>query len=116
MADEKLNTGPEEQKTAEASEPVAADPAHEQAAAPELQPEQSGPADVVISAEQIDALMAEKRKAARAEVEKAETSPEQEAGAPAPDRPAAEKVESEKPCRGRPPKAEKTERTGPEAE
>ena len=55
--------------------PAVADPAHGKAAVPEHPPEQAGPADpgdVVISAEQIDALMAEKRQAARAEVEKAE--------------------------------------------
>ncbi len=49
MADEKLNTGPEAQKTEEAPAPAVADPAHGE------------PGDVVISAEQIDALMAEKR-------------------------------------------------------
>lgn len=83
MADEKLNTGPEVQKTEEAPAPAVADPAHGEAAVPEHPPEQAGPADpgdVVISAEQIDALMAEKRQAARAEVEKAEASREQEAG------------------------------------
>ena len=119
MADEKLNTGPEAQKTEEAPAPAVADPAHEEAAVPEHPPEQAGPAepgDVVISAEQIDALMAEKRQAARAEVEKAEASREPEAGAPAPDRPAAESEKTEKPRRGRPPKSDKTERTGPEAE
>ena len=77
MADEKLNTGPEVQKIEEAPAPAVADPAHGEAAVPEHPPEQAGPADpgdVVISAEQIDALMAEKRQAARAEVEKAEAS------------------------------------------
>ena len=119
MADEKLNTGPEVQKIEEAPAPAVADPAHGEAAVPEHPPEQAGPAepgDVVISAEQIDALMAEKRQAARAEVEKAEVSREQEAGAPAPERPAAESEKAEKPCRGRPPKSDKTERPGPEAE
>ena len=119
MADEKLNTGPEAQKTEEAPAPAVADPAHGEPAVPEHPPEQAGPAepgDVVISAEQIDALMAEKRQAARAEVEKAEASREPEAGAPAPDRPAAESEKTEKPRRGRPPKSDKAERTGPEAE
>ena len=119
MADEKLNTGPEVQKIEEAPAPAVADPAHGEAAVPEHPPEQAGPAepgDVVISAEQIDALMAEKRQAARAEVEKAEVSREQEAGAPAPERPAAESEKAEKPRRGRPPKSDKTGRTGPEAE
>lgn len=74
MADEKLNTGPEEQKIPEAAQSAQVDPAPvpEQAAAPIHQPEQTGPAepgDVVISADQIDALMADKRRAARAEVE-----------------------------------------------
>ena len=55
MADEKLNTGPEVQKTEEATAPAVADPAHGEAAVPGHPPEQSGPADpgdVVISAEQ----------------------------------------------------------------
>lgn len=119
MADEKLNTGPEVQKTEEAPAPAVADPAHGEAAVPEHPPEQAGPADpgdVVISAEQIDALVAEKRQAARAEVEKAEASREQEAGAPAPEHPAVESEKAEKPRRGRPPKSDKTERPGPEAE
>ena len=119
MADEKLNTGPEAAKTEEAPAPVAADPARSEAPAPEHQPEQAGPAalgDVVISADQIDALMADKRRAARAEVEKAETPPEQEAGAPATEHPAAEKGEPEKPRRGRPPKSEKAEHIEAESE
>ena len=49
-------------------------------------------------------------------MEKAEVSREQEAGAPAPERPAAESEKAEKPRRGRPPKSDKTGRTGPEAE
>ena len=56
MADEKLNTGPEEQKTTEAAQPAQVDPVTvlEQAAAPVPQPEQAGPAepapgDVVVS-------------------------------------------------------------------
>ena len=54
MADEKLNTGPEVQKTEEAPAPAVADPAHGEAPVPEHPPEQAGPAepgDVVISAE-----------------------------------------------------------------
>lgn len=119
MADEKLNTGPEAAKTEEAPAPGAADPARSEAPAPEHQPEQAEPAepgDVIISADQIDALMADKRRAARAEVEKAETPPEQEAGAPATEHPAAEKGEPEKPRRGRPPKSEKAEHTEAESE
>ena len=68
MADEKLSTGPETAKNKEAPAPVAADPARSEAPAPEHQPEQAGPAepgDVVISADQIDALMADKRRARR---------------------------------------------------
>ena len=61
MADEKLNTGPEVQKTEEAPAPAVAVPAHGEAAVPDHPPEKAGPADpgdVVISAEQIDALVA----------------------------------------------------------
>lgn len=85
MADEKLNTGPGEKKIPEAPESVTAGqpqaPAPEQAAAPIPQQEQAGPAkpdpgDVVVSFEQINELMGEKRKAARAEVEKAGDAPE----------------------------------------
>ena len=115
MADEKLNTGPEEQKTPEATEPVTAPeaPAPEQAAESISQPEQAGPAqpapgDVVVSFDKINELMAEKRQAARAEVEKADDPPAQEAVAP------AEGEEPKKPRRGRPPKSEKTEHTGQE--
>ena len=115
MADEKLNTGPEEQKTPEAAQPAQVDPVTvpEQAAAPVPQPEQAGPAepvpgDVVVSFEQINELMAEKRQAARAEIEKAEDTPAQEAEVP------AEGEEPKKPRRGRPPKAEKAEHTGQE--
>ena len=115
MADEKLNTGPEEQKTPEAAQPAQVDPitVPEQAAAPVPQPEQAGPAepapgDVVVSFEQINELMAEKRQAARAEIEKAEDTPAQEAEVP------AEGEEPKKPRRGRLPKAEKAEHTGQE--
>ena len=99
MADEKLNTGPEEQKTPEAAGPAVAEPAQapapEQAAAPTPKQEQAepvppAPGDVVVSFDKINELMGEKRQAARAEVEKAEASREQEAGAPAPEHPAAE--------------------------
>ena len=75
MADEKLNTGPAENISPEAAEPIAT---LEQAAASEPQQEQTGPAipepgDVVVSFDKINELMAEKRQNARAEVEKAET-------------------------------------------
>ena len=100
MADEKLNTGPAENISPEAAEPITTP---EQAAASEPQQEQTGPAipepgDVVVSFEKINELMAEKRQNARAEVEKAET-PE----TPQP----ANTEEPKKPRRGRPPKAEK---------
>ncbi len=87
MADDKLNTGPGEKKIPEAPESVTAGqpqaPAPEQAAAPTPQQEQAGPAkpdpgDVVVSFEQINELMGEKRKAARAEVEKAGDAPAKE--------------------------------------
>ena len=73
MADEKLNTGPAENISPEAAEPIATP---EQAAASEPQQEQTGPAipepgDVVVSFDKINELMAEKRQNARAEVEKA---------------------------------------------
>lgn len=118
MADEKLNTGPEEQKTPEAAGPAVADPAQapapEQAAAPTPQQEQAGPVppapeDVVVSFDKINELMSEKRQAARAEVEKAGDTPAKEAGAPAPEQPAAGGEEPKKARRGRPPKEEKTE-------
>ena len=127
MADEKLNTGPGEEKLPEAPAPVTADgpqaPAPEQAAAPTPQqegPAQPGPGDVVVSFDKINELMGEKRQAARAEVEKAEAGkPEKEAPAdqtkaPRRGRPPkeektapADKAEA-KPRKGRPPKAEKT--------
>lgn len=75
MADEKLNTGPAENISPEAAEPITTP---EQAAASEPQQEQTGPAipesgDVVVSFDKINELMAEKRQNARAEVEKSET-------------------------------------------
>ena len=84
MADEKLNTGPAENTSPEAAEPITTP---EQAAASEPQQEQTGPAipepgDVVVSFDKINELMAEKRQNARAEVEKAETPETPEAAAP----------------------------------
>jgi len=69
MADEKLNTGPAENISPEAAEPIATP---EQAATSEPQQEQTGPAipepgDVVVSFDKINELMAEKRQNARAE-------------------------------------------------
>ena len=68
MADEKLNTGPAENISPEAAEPITTP---EQAAASEPQQEQTGPAipepgDVVVSFDKINELMAEKRQNARA--------------------------------------------------
>ena len=74
MADEKLNTGPGEEKLPETPAPVTADglqaPAPEQAAAPTPQqegPAQPEPGDVVVSFDKINELMNEKRQTARAE-------------------------------------------------
>ena len=109
MADEKLNTGPAENMSPEAAEPIATP---EQAAASEPQQEQTGPAipgpgDVVVSFDKINELMAEKRQNARAEVEKAETPEAPEAAAPGETPQPANTEEPKKPRRGRPPKAEK---------
>lgn len=72
MADEKLNTGPAENISPEAAEPITTP---EQAAASEPQQEHTGPTipepgDVVVSFDKINELMAEKRQNARAEIEK----------------------------------------------
>ena len=109
MADEKLNTGPAENTSPEAAEPIATP---EQAAASEPRQEQTGPAtpepgDVVVSFDKINELMAEKRQNARAEVEKAETPETPEAAAPGETPQPAKTEEPKKPRRGRPPKAEK---------
>ena len=84
MADEKLNTGPAENISPEAAEPIITP---EQAAASEPQQEQTGPAipesgDVVVSFDKINELMAEKRQNARAEVEKAEPPRNARGGSP----------------------------------
>ena len=127
MADEKINTGPGEEKLPEAPASVTADgpqtPAPEQAAA--SMPQQEGPAqpepgDVVVSFDKINELMGEKRQAARAEVEKAEArksekeAPADQPKAPRRGRPPKEEKaapadkETAKPRKGRPPKADKT--------
>ena len=117
MADEKLNTGPE----VPAPEPPA----------PEVKPPEQttvetdgAPGGVVVSAEQIEKLMAERNAAARAEVEKKEP-PEPEQPAPAPEEKTTAKKEKaaeektpapeEKPKgrRGRKPKEEKAEPAAP---
>ena len=83
MADEKLNTGPGEEKLPEAPAPVTVDepqaPAPEQTAAPTPQqegPAQPEPGDVVVSFDKINELMNEKRQTVRAEVEKEEAAKE----------------------------------------
>ena len=104
MADEKLNTGPADNISPEAAEPIATP---EQAAASEPQQEQTGPTipepgDVVVSFDKINELMAEKRQNARAEVEKAETPETPEAAAPG-ERSEERRVgkECSEPCRSR---------------
>ncbi len=117
MADEKLNTGPAENISPEAAEPIITP---EQAAASEPQQEQTGPAipesgDVVVSFDKINELMAEKRQNARAEVEKAET-PKRRRRQPRRNTAAANTEEPKKPRRGRPPKAEKAATENQKAE
>ena len=85
MADEKLNTGPAENTSPKAAEPIATP---EQAAASELWQEHTGPAipapsDVVVSVDKINELMVEKRQNTCAEVEKAETPEMPEVAVPA---------------------------------
>ena len=118
MADEKLNTGPAENISPEAAEPITTP---EQAAASEPRQEQTGPAipesgDVVVSFDKINELMAEKRQNARAEVEKAETPETPEAAAPGETPQPANTEEPKKPRRGRPPKAEKAATENQKAE
>ena len=121
MADEKLNTGPGEEKLPEAPAPVTVDepqaPAPEQTAAPTLQqegPAQPEPGDVVVSFDKINELMNEKRQTARAEVEKEEAAKEPEEKTQE-EPPAAGDDEPKKARRGRPPKEEKAEPAGKEA-
>ena len=121
MADEKLNTGPGEEKFPEAPAPVTVDepqaPAPEQTAAPTPQqegPAQPEPGDVVVSFDKINELMNEKRQTARAEVEKEEAAKEPEEKTQE-EPPAAGDGEPKKARRGRPPKEEKAEPAGKEA-
>ena len=123
MADEKLNTGPGEEKLPEAPAPVTVDgpqaPAPEQTTAPTPQqegPAQPEPGDVVVSFDKINELMAEKRQNARAEVEKSETPETPEAAAPGETPQPANTEEPKKPRRGRPPKAEKAATENQKAE
>ena len=109
MADEKLNTGPAENISPEAAEPIATP---EQAAASEPQQEQTGPAipepgDVVVSFDKINELMVEKRQNTCAEAEKAETPETPEVAVPGETPQPTNTEESKKLRRGRPPKAEK---------
>lgn len=117
MADEKLNTGPGEPKPPKVPEQAPAGPVPEK---PAPQQEQAGPVqpksgDVVISADQIDKLMAQKRQAARAGIEKEGAPLVKEADAPAKEQPPAGDKEPKQPRRGRPPKEEKAEPTSKEA-
>ena len=121
MADEKLNTGPGEEKLPETPAPVTADglqaPAPEQAAAPTPQqegPAQTEPGDVVVSFDKINELMNEKRQTARAEVEKEEAAKEPEEKTQE-EPPVAGDDKPKKARRGRPPKEEKAEPAGKEA-
>ena len=121
MADEKLNTGPGEEKLPEAPAPVTVDepqaPAPEQTAAPTPQqegPAQPEPGDVVVSFDKINELMNEKRQTARAEVEKEEAAKELEEKTQE-EPPAAGDDEPKKARRGRPPKEEKAEPADKEA-
>ena len=121
MADEKLNTGPGEEKLPEAPAPVTVDrpqaPAPEQTAAPTPQqegPAQPEPGDVVVSFDKINELMNEKRQTARAEVEKEAAAKEPEEKTQE-EPPAAGNGEPKKARRGRPPKEEKAEPAGKEA-
>ena len=109
MADKKLNTGPAENISPEAAEPIATP---EQAAASEPQQEQTGPAipesgDVVVSFDKINELMVEKRQNTCAEAEKAETPETPEVAVPGETPQPTNTEESKKLRRGRPPKAEK---------
>ena len=121
MADEKLNTGPGEEKPPEAPAPVTVDepqaPAPEQTAAPTPQqegPAQPEPGDVVVSFDKINELMNEKRQTARAEVEKEEAAKEPKEKTQE-EPPTAGDDEPKKARRGRPPKEEKAEPAGKEA-
>ena len=120
MADEKLNTGPAENISPEAAEPIATP---EQAAASEPQQEQTGPAipepgDVVVSFDKINELMAEKRQNARAEVEKAATEnqkAEKSAGARKGRPPKADKAAPDKPKPSKRDKVSRSDGKAPDA-
>ena len=119
MADEKKNTGQEQTQQpslfdagpagAHAPEPPAPEQAAVEPPAPEAPAGASG--DVVVSADPIEKLMAERNAAARAEVEKKEPPEPDQPPAPAPEEKAAE--EKPKGRRGRKPKEEKAEPAAP---
>ena len=127
MADEKKNTGQEQAQqpslfdAGPAGAPAPEPPAPEQAAVEPPAPEApaGAPGDVVVSADQIEKLMAERRAAERAEVDKAEPpapAPEEKAAEEKPpwERPLEElEAEQKKPRRGRKPKEEKAEPAAP---
>ena len=133
MADEKLNTGQEQAQQPSLFDagpegaPTPEPPAPEQAAVEPPAPEApaGAPGDVVVSADQIEKLMAERRAAERAEVEKNEPPAPEQPSAPAPEEKAAEEkppwerpleeleAEQKKPRRGRKPKEEKAEPAAP---
>ena len=131
MADEKLNTGQEQTGQPSLFDTGPEVPAPEPPAPEVKPPEQStvetdgAPGGVVVSAEQIEKLMAERNAAARAEVEKKEPPAPELPPAPAPEEKAAEEkppwerpleeleAEQKKPRRGRKPKEEKAEPAAP---
>ena len=141
MADEKLNTGQEENPQPSLFDTGPADAPAPETPAPENIPEQAAvdapaqdapagaPGEVNVSADQIEKLMAEQRAAGRAEVEKNEPPEPEQPPTPAPEEKAAEKKgpakegktagekapEPEKPKgrRGRKPKEEKAEPGSP---
>ena len=131
MADEKLNTGQEQTEQPSLFDTGPEVPAPESPAPEVKPPEQTtvetdgAPGGVVVSAEQIEKLMAERNAAARAEVEKKEPPEPEQPPAPAPEEKTTAKKEKaaeektpapeEKPKgrRGRKPKEEKAEPAAP---
>ena len=119
MADEKLNTGPAENISPEAAEPITTP---EQAAASEPRQEQTGPTipepgDVVVSFDKINELMAEKRQNACAEVEKAapdKPKPSKRDKVSRSDGKAPDAKEPIKPAQDTAPKEAAVEQTAPE--
>ena len=126
LGDEKLNTGPAENISPEAAEPITTP---EQAAASEPQQEQTGPAipepgDVVVSFDKINELMAEKRQNARwrggrpPKAEKAATEnqkAEKSAGARKGRPPKADKAAPDKPKPSKRDKVSRSDGKAPDA-